>query len=53
MRAYQNLIYQITKKYPSLALKFEYLDKNKNNLDDRNILARKYLKITKLTLEQL
>lgn len=49
LRAYESLIYLIEKKFPSLSLEFSYLDANKNMVEDSNFLARKYLRIRKIT----
>ena len=49
LRAYESLIYLIEKKFPSISLEFSYLDANKNMVEDSNFLARKYLRIRKIT----
>jgi hypothetical protein len=52
IKAYENLIEKITKMHPSLSLNFEYLGVNKKVLDERNYIARKYIKITKAPLNK-
>ena len=52
LRAYESLIYLIEKKFPSISLEFSYLDANKNMVEDSNFLARKYLRIRKITPEE-
>lgn len=49
--AYENLVSQIKKKFPSMALSFDYLDFEKNIAEEKNFLVRKYIRIRKLKPE--